>query len=80
MKSFKFILIACFSLMVATTSCKKEKTPEPAPTAQTTTPTTYGTFHIALRWLTEQILQWLQQHGELFEQRTSFATEIELIA
>lgn len=46
MKSFKYILIACFSLMVATTSCKKEKTPEPAPTAQTTTPTTYGTFHI----------------------------------
>lgn len=58
MKSFKYILIACFSLMVATTSCKKEKTPEPAPTAQTTTPTTYGTFHIDIALVDRTDLAW----------------------
>ena len=46
MKSFKYILIVCLSLMVATTSCKKEKTPEPAPTSTATPAPTYGTFHI----------------------------------
>jgi hypothetical protein len=45
MKNLRFVLIAAFSLLLTATSCQKEKTPEPTPTAVTTAPVvTYGTF------------------------------------
>jgi hypothetical protein len=48
MKSIKFILIAIFSLSFLVTSCKKEKTPEPTPTAQTSPSVTYSTFTVSV--------------------------------